>query len=205
MALFPMFLKLTRRRCLVVGAGTVAEGKIASLLDAGARVRVVAPAATSTVSAWSRERRITLVRRKFDPADLDGVFLVIAATSSVAVHRKVFREARRRGVLCNAVDEPERCDFYYPAVVRRGQLQVAVSTGGQSPALAQRLRRELEVQFGPEYAAWVDELGRARAALLVRHIHPDLRRRLLHLQASRAAFRQFLLTNRQSSIIANRQ
>jgi precorrin-2 dehydrogenase/sirohydrochlorin ferrochelatase len=191
-ALFPMFLKLARRRCLVVGAGTIAEGKIASLLDAGARVKVVAPAATSTVLAWARERRIKFVRREFEPADLDGVFLVIAATSSVVVHRRVFREARRRGVLCNAVDEPERCDFYYPAVVRRGQLQVAVSTGGQSPALAQRLRRELEAQFGPEYEGWVAELGRARASLFARSMNPEVRRLLLHRQATSGAFRRFV-------------
>ncbi|HEX2344861.1 MAG TPA: bifunctional precorrin-2 dehydrogenase/sirohydrochlorin ferrochelatase [Vicinamibacterales bacterium] len=149
MTLFPLFLKLARRRCLVVGAGTIAEGKIASLLDARARVRVVAPQATPTIAAWARNRRLMWIQRAFEPADLDRAFLVIAATSSVKVHRIVFREARHRGVLCNAVDEPTRCDFYYPAVFRRGDLQIAVSTSGRSPALAQRLRRELEAQFGP--------------------------------------------------------
>ena len=189
--LFPMFLKLTRRRCLVVGAGKIAEGKIASLLDAGARVRVVAPQATVAIAAWARHRRILWSQRVFEPADLDKAFLVIAATSSVRVHRAVFREARRRGVLCNAVDEPTRCDFYYPAVVRRGDLQIAVSTGGRSPALAQRLRRELEAQFGPEYEAWLDHLGRSRVTLFARSMNPEARRRLLHRQATRYAFEIF--------------
>jgi precorrin-2 dehydrogenase/sirohydrochlorin ferrochelatase len=119
------------------------------------------------------------------------MFLVIAATSSVEVNDLVFREARRRGVLCNVVDDPARCDFYYPAVVRRGSLQIAVSTGGQSPALAQRLRRELENQFGPEYADWVEYLGQERRGLLARSTHSEYRRRLLHKQAGRKAFEAF--------------
>jgi precorrin-2 dehydrogenase/sirohydrochlorin ferrochelatase len=192
MTLFPMFVKLARRRCLVVGAGKIAEGKIGSLLDAGARVRVVAPLATPMISTWARNRRLIWIQRSFEPADLDRAFLVIAATSSVKVHRLVFREARRRGVLCNAVDEPTRCDFYYPAVVRRGDLQIAVSTGGRSPALAQRLRRELEAQYGPEYAAWLAHLGRSRAALFTRSMNPEARRRLLHRDVTPEAFRRFL-------------
>jgi precorrin-2 dehydrogenase/sirohydrochlorin ferrochelatase len=192
MTLFPMFLKLARRRCLVVGAGTIAEGKIAGLLEAGARVRVVAPQATTAIAAWARERRILWIQRAFEPEDLDRAFLVVAATSSIKVHRIVFREARRRGVLCNAVDEPARCDFYYPAVVRRGDLQIAISTGGRSPALAQRLRRELEAQFGHEYGAWLDHLGRSRAALFARAMNPDARRRQLHRDVTADAFRRFV-------------
>ena len=100
----------------------------------------------------------------------------------------VFREARSRGILCNAVDDPERCDFYYPAVVRRGQLQIAISTGGQSPALAQRLRRELEMEFGEEYSGWVEELGKVREKLLSSKLDSDHRKQLLHSLASRDAF-----------------
>jgi precorrin-2 dehydrogenase/sirohydrochlorin ferrochelatase len=189
-----MFLKLARRRSVVVGAGRIAEGKIASLLDAGARVRVVAPHATPAIATWARNRRVIWIERSFEPADLDGAFLVIAATNSSKVHRLVFREARRRGVLCNVVDEPARCDFYYPAVVRRGDLQIAVSTAGRSPALAQRLRRELEAQYGPEYAAWLDHLGRSRAALFARSMNADARRRLLHRQATSGALQDFVNT-----------
>lgn len=185
MSLFPLFVKLDGRPCLVVGAGPVGEAKIASLLRAGANVRVVAPRATHTVRAWARAGRIFWEARGFDPADLEGAFLVVAATSSVDLHERVFREAKRRGVLCNVVDDPERCDFYYPAVVQRGALQIAISTGGLSPALAQRLRRELEQQFGPEYEAWVEQLGQARQELFTRVMDPERRRRLLHRLASR--------------------
>jgi precorrin-2 dehydrogenase / sirohydrochlorin ferrochelatase len=188
MNLFPMFLKLEGRPCLVVGAGSVGEPKIRSLLQAGAAVRVVAPQVTSAVAAWARAEVIAWETRSFAPEDLDGMFLVIAATDSPEVNETIFKEAQRRNVLCNAVDDPEHCDFYYPAVVRRGQLQLAISTGGLSPALAQRLRRELEIQFSPEYAGWVDELGNARQGLLAGGLSAEDRRRRLHELASGEAF-----------------
>lgn len=187
-SLFPMFVKLAGRDCLVVGAGRIAESKIPGLLEAGATVRVVAPEANHAISEWAGAGRITWERRPFKPGDLDGVFLVIAATSSSDLNGTVFREARRRGILCNAVDDPEHCDFYYPAVVRRGALQLAISTAGLSPALAQRLRLELEEQFGPEYAGWVEQLGTAREQLFSRDLDPEARRKLLHELASREAF-----------------
>ena len=124
-SLFPLFLRLAGRRCLVVGAGAIAESKIESLLRAGARVKVVAPKATDKVRSWARAKQIVWRAREYRPADLAGAFLVIAATSSPALHRAIFREARRSGALCNAVDDPPNCDFYYPAVVRRGSLQIA--------------------------------------------------------------------------------
>jgi precorrin-2 dehydrogenase len=180
-----MFLKLEDRPCLVVGAGTVAEGKISSLLLAGATVRVVAPQANAAVQEWARTGVIRCESREFCPLDLDGVFLVIAATSSNKVNESVFREAQSRNVLCNVVDDPEHCHFYYPAVVRRGRLQIAISTAGESPALAQKLRRELESQYGPEYESWVEQLGKARHALFARNIEPEERRRRLHELASK--------------------
>src|SRR5207245_6015180 len=122
--------------------------------------------------------------RKFDPTDLDGMLLVIAATSLPELNASVFKEARERKVLCNAVDDPANCDFYYPAVVRRGDLQIAISTNGRSPALAQRLRRELEEQFGPEYEEWVAELGKAREKLTANKLPVGPRRELLHALAS---------------------
>jgi precorrin-2 dehydrogenase/sirohydrochlorin ferrochelatase len=160
--LFPLFLKLKGRKCLVVGAGEIAESKIASLLDAEAGVQVVAPRATAKIQGWTRKGQIRWRKREFQDADLANCFLVVAATSSSKLHKRILRLAKRLGVLCNVVDVPELCDFYYPAVVRRGALQVAISTGGESPALAQRLRKELESQFGPEYADWVAELGKVR-------------------------------------------
>jgi precorrin-2 dehydrogenase/sirohydrochlorin ferrochelatase len=190
MTLFPLFLKLESRSCLVVGAGSVGEPKIESLIQAGASVHVVAPRANPAVTEWARESEITWEAREFNAADLDGVFLVIAATSSRDVNELIFREARRRNILCNVVDDPEHCDFYYPAVVRRGDLQLAISTNGHSPALAQRIRRELEAQFGPEYAGWLAQLGKIRQELFASGMNAEDRRRLLHHLASREAFEQ---------------
>jgi uroporphyrin-III C-methyltransferase / precorrin-2 dehydrogenase / sirohydrochlorin ferrochelatase len=186
--MFPMFLKLDGRRCLVVGAGKVAEGKIRSLLQAGASVRVVAPEAVLQVRKWALAGTIEWKARGFEPRDLDGVFLVIAATSSPVLNAQVFAEAGKKNVLCNSVDDPEHCDFYYPAVVNRGDLQIAISTNGRSPALAQRLRKELEEQFGPEYQTWVKELGEAREELTAKKVALEPRRKLLHELASREAF-----------------
>ncbi|HEY6937382.1 MAG TPA: bifunctional precorrin-2 dehydrogenase/sirohydrochlorin ferrochelatase, partial [Terriglobales bacterium] len=123
--LFPMFVKLAGRQVLVVGAGAVAEAKIRGLLDTGARLRVVALQANPAVHEWADADAIGLEERAFAPADLDDVFLVVAATSSRELNELIFAEAQRRGILCNVVDVPELCDFFYPAVVRRGDLQIA--------------------------------------------------------------------------------
>jgi uroporphyrin-III C-methyltransferase/precorrin-2 dehydrogenase/sirohydrochlorin ferrochelatase len=190
MTLFPMFMKLEGRSCLVVGAGTVGEPKISSLIEAGASVRVVALHATAAVAEWARSEAITWEARNFNSADLNGTFLVIAATNSRDLNAAIFREAGQRNILCNVVDDPQFCDFYYPAVVPRGDLQIAISTNGQSPALAQRIRRELEIQFGPEYGKWLKELGQTRQRLFANKIEPEQRRRLLHELASREAFKK---------------
>ena len=196
--LFPMFLKLSNRPCLVVGAGAIAESKIANLLEAGGKVRVVAPQATPQVRAWAQSKTLDWRQRPFAPADLDGMFLVIAATSSTELHERIFEEATRRTVLCNIVDVPPLCDFYYPSVVQRGALQIAISTAGQSPALAQRLRRQLEAQFGPEYEQWLAHLGKARDKLHATDMDPDERKRLLHADATEEAFEAFQRTRRQA-------
>ena len=189
--LFPMFLKLEGRPCLVVGGGRVAESKIESLVRCGARVRVIAPAATDTVRESAKAGKIEWEPRAFSLSDLTGVFLVVAATSSQVRHEQIFQQARRAGILCNVVDEPARCDFYYPAVVRRGPLQIAVSTSGRSPALAQRLRQELERHFDADYGVWTEEIGRARSALLRHKISPEKRKQLLRRISSQRAFDQF--------------
>jgi precorrin-2 dehydrogenase/sirohydrochlorin ferrochelatase len=191
MDLFPMFLKLEGRRCLVVGAGRVGENKIAGLLGTGAELIVISPRATRRVTGWAATGKLCWHPRRFRPEDLNQMFMVVAATSKLAVNELVFSEARRRGVLCNAVDDPDRCDFFYPAVVRRGPLQIAISTNGQSPALAQRLRHDLEQQFGPAYEPWLNELGQARRALLARNMDAIERKALLLHLASREAFKSF--------------
>src|SRR3989441_13118184 len=195
--LFPMFFNLSARPCLVVGAGTIAESKIASLLEAGGRVRVVAPEATPQVRSWAHSNSIEWHQRPFQPEDLEGVFLVVAATSSTDLHKRIFAQATQRGVLCNIVDVPPLCDFYYPAVVQRGALQIAISTAGQSPTLAQRLRKELEDQFGPEYEEWLMRLGEAREKLHSAKMDPEERKRLLHQDASEEAFEAFRRNRRQ--------
>ena len=188
MTLFPMFMKLEGRSCLVVGAGAIGEPKIGSLLTSGASLCVIAPQVSPAVAEWARAGAIVWEAREFKATDLDGVFLVIAATSSREVNGAIFHEAQQRNILCNVVDDPEYCDFYYPAVVRRGDFQLAISTNGHSPALAQRIRRELEIQFGPEYGEWLEELGKIRQQLFASGMNPDERRRLLHELASREAF-----------------
>jgi precorrin-2 dehydrogenase/sirohydrochlorin ferrochelatase len=187
-----MFMKLEGKRCLVVGAGKVGEPKIGGLLGTGARVRVIALQATETVQAWAQAGTITLELRAFAAEDLDGTFLAVVATASRALNGSIYREAQRRGVLCNVVDVPEFCDFYYPAVVRRGDLQIAISTNGQSPSLSQKLRQQLERQFGPGYAKWVKELGETRRLVLASDLDPERKRELLHSLASREALKAAL-------------
>ncbi|MGA7300825.1 MAG: bifunctional precorrin-2 dehydrogenase/sirohydrochlorin ferrochelatase [Candidatus Sulfotelmatobacter sp.] len=182
-----MFLKLEGKRCLVVGAGKVGEPKIGSLIDTGASIYVIALEASDVVHGWARDEKIALELRAFVPEDLDGTALAVVATSSHSVNETIYREAQRRGVLCNVVDVPEYCDFYYPAVVRRGDLQIAVSTSGQSPSLAQKIRHQLERQFGPGYARWVAELGATRRLVLGTDLDPQRKRELLQSLASREA------------------
>jgi precorrin-2 dehydrogenase/sirohydrochlorin ferrochelatase len=190
--LFPVFLKLKGRRCLVVGAGMVGEAKVRTLLEGGADVQVVGPKATATIKQWRRKGKLIWHARSFQPSDLEGMFLVVVATSSRQLNEYVCQEAVRRRVLCNVVDDPAHGDFYYGAVVRRGPLQIAISTSGCSPALAQRLKRELEKQFGPEYEAWVEQLGETRRRLLAETMDPKRRQRLLHHLTSGEGYSAFV-------------
>ncbi len=187
-SLFPMFLKLEGKRCLVVGAGNVGEPKIAGLLDTGARIRVVALDASPSVREWARAGKIDLEIRHFESNDLDGAFLAVVATSSRILNERIYDEAQRRRVLCNVVDVPDLCDFFYPSIVRRGDLQIAVSTAGKSPSLAQKIRQQLDKQFGPAYTEWVSELGATRQLILASDLDKQRKLDLLHSLASREAF-----------------
>jgi precorrin-2 dehydrogenase/sirohydrochlorin ferrochelatase len=188
--LFPMFLRLEGRPCLVVGGGSVAEEKIRGLLDVGARVRVIAPSATAVISALACEKKLEWLRREFRITDISQVFLIVAATSSTEVHKRIWRAAHRANVLCNVVDDPERCDFFYGAVVRRGALQVAVSTGGRSPAFAQRVRKQLEKKFGAKYAEHIERLGRARSRVLKSGADIGRRKQIAHRMARGISLRR---------------
>jgi precorrin-2 dehydrogenase / sirohydrochlorin ferrochelatase len=183
--LFPAFIKLAGRRCLVIGAGKITEDKVQSLLKSDALVTVVAPRATPAIQKLAAAREIAWRRRAFRASDVRGFFLAVAATADSAVNHSVFRAAQEKGILCNAVDDPPNCDFYFPAVVRRGALQVAISTSGESPALAQRLRRELEANLDESLGKSLRLLGNLRRAILATNPATPARKQLLHLLASR--------------------
>lgn len=185
MSLFPIFLKLTGRRCIVVGAGHLAESKIASLRAADAAVIVIAPEASDAIADQAAAGELTLHRRAYKQGDLADAFLVVAATNDPAVNRAVFAEATASGVLCNAVDDPPFCDFYFPSVVRRGDLQIAISTAGNSPALAQQLRKELNEQLPLDLGDWLADLGNLRREVVAAEPLNESRRLLLHELAQR--------------------
>jgi len=180
MSLLPIFLKLDGRRGLLVGAGNVALEKIGSLLSTGVSLRVVAPRARDEIRQLASDGTIEWIERVFDPSDLDGNFLAVAATDSAAVNAAVYREAAARGILVNSVDDPPHCEFYFGSVVRRGELQIAISTAGESPAVAQRLRREIDEQLPAELGEWLENLGELRREVLAIHPRGEDRKALLH-------------------------
>ena len=160
---FPAFLDLRERPCLVVGGGEIGERKARELLACQARLTVVSPCLTPGLRELAEADRLVWRPRAFLRSDVRRCALVIAATGILAVDAAVAAEARRRGVLVNCVDRPAQCDFIFGSVLRRGELQIAVSTGGRSPALAREIRRGLEPLFGPEYAELVEQIGSERA------------------------------------------
>jgi precorrin-2 dehydrogenase len=162
---YPVALDVQARPCLVVGGGPVAEAKVRGLLAAGARVTVVSPALSERLAFWAKVGRIAHRRREYITSDLDGQQLVFSATDRRDVTLAVAADARQRGVWVNAADDPEYCDFILPSVLRRGRLQVAVSTGGASPALAARVRRDLEGYFTREYEDLVELAAEVRHEL----------------------------------------
>lgn len=166
MGYYPMCLDMAGRPCLVVGGGLVAERKVSGLLEVGARLTVVSPAVTAQLDDWAREGRIRLVRRAYQASDLAGQSLAFVATDDGVVNAEVARDARAAGVLINAADDPAHCDFILPAVLRRGELTVTVSTGGASPALSRMVRDELDAYLAREdYAALVSVTADARCTL----------------------------------------
>src|SRR5260221_9337181 len=192
MSLFPIFVKLQGRLVVVVGGGEIAAGKIDGLLRAGAHVRVIAPEVHASFAEPIRSRTIEWVPRKFEADDLAGATLAIAATSASGVNAAVYREAESRGILCNAVDDIENCHFYYGSIVQRGDLQIAISTNGKSPSLAQRLRQELEQQFGMEYGPWLENLGDAREALRAAGGSVEVTKDRLHDLASKERYQEYV-------------
>ncbi|GEB30525.1 MULTISPECIES: bifunctional precorrin-2 dehydrogenase/sirohydrochlorin ferrochelatase [Brevibacillus] len=164
---YAMMVNLERKRCVVVGGGQVAERKIASLLAAGADVCVVSPTCTEAIHAWGQAGRLTLWQRPFASADVSSAVLVVAATSDSAVNLAVYEACQQAGCpWINVVDRPDLCSFTVPSVVERGDLTVAISTGGNNPGLAKKLRRQLEAWIGPEYKDYTRFLGTMRKRVL---------------------------------------
>ena len=182
---YPVFLDLDRTRCLVIGGGTIAERKVEALLAAGGEVTLISPELTAALHALEAAGRLTVQKRPYQPGDLEAVALVIAATDDPTVQQQITADAKQANILCNIVDQPAVCSFIAPAVVQQGDLTIAVSTSGASPALAKKIRQDLAEQFGPEYALALRLLRRIRERL--RHEQrsaPDRQRLLTGLAAS---------------------
>ncbi|MDY0087811.1 MAG: bifunctional precorrin-2 dehydrogenase/sirohydrochlorin ferrochelatase [Coriobacteriia bacterium] len=167
-AYYPAFLDLRGRRAVVVGGGSVAERKIAMLLEYGADVVCVAPTIMAALGALVEADRLKHEPRGYVRGDLEGAFIVVCATDSTEVNRAVFQEAESRGCLVNVVDVPELCNFIVPSIVKRGPLQIAISTGGAAPVVAKQIRRELEESYGADWESYVRLLGQVRRLVLER-------------------------------------
>ena len=173
---YPVFLNLTGRRCVIIGGGQIAEGKISKLLDSGAKIIVISPDATQGIRGFAERGQIELDLRKYQEGDLQGAFLAIAATNDRVVNQEIFEEAEKQGILLNAVDDMPRCTFIAPSIVERGPVTVAISTGGASPALARKLREKMEVSSALDWADATSILSKARQIIKDKQIAVDPQR-----------------------------
>lgn len=180
MKYYPANLNIKNRNCLVVGGGNVGTRKVTTLLECGARVTVVSPDPTPRLKKMAANGSIQLKERAYQSDDLSKMFLVIGATDDERLNRQVSIDAERVNILCNIADRPEVCNFILPAIVRRGDLMITISTSGKSPALAKRLRRNLETQFGKEYADFLRLMGAIRDKLLSQAHEPEAHKDLFN-------------------------
>jgi len=184
---YPLFADIEGRRCLVVGGGPVGTEKVEKLLDHGAVIRLVTPALSPRLEELAASGAIgELRRRTYRSEDLDDCFLVIAATNLDAINRMVWQDAEARNMLCNVVDVPPLCNFIVPSIVRRGELALAISTGGASPVVAKHIRQELEGRYGPEWEALV---------ALLREVRDDLKERYPDMPGRRDAVERLMATD----------
>jgi len=184
MKTYPIFVILEDKPCLVVGGGSVGERKVLDLLEAGARVTVLSKGLTPTLTKLAQAGEIRYLNEVFTPDRVNGMVLVLAATDDLELNAQVSAAAQARGIWVNVADAPEYCSFIVPARVRRGELTLAISTGGASPAVAQKLRQELEQRFGPEYKPYLALLQGVRTRLLSeRRGHPENAALFHHLTA----------------------
>jgi precorrin-2 dehydrogenase/sirohydrochlorin ferrochelatase len=196
MKYYPVHLNIQNRNCLVVGGGSVGTRKTITLLECGGNVTVVSPDVTRQLQDIVSSRRIKLRRRMYETGDLDGVFLVIGATDDDRVNRQISHDADCRNTLCNIADRPEICNFILPSFVQRDDLVITISTSGQSPALAKKLRRVLESQFGEEYGDFLKLMGAIRKKLLSQAHEPE---------AHKHIFEQLIASDLMAMIRDNRK
>jgi len=175
---YPISLDISNKRCTVIGGGEVAERKVRRLLDCGARVTVVGKRLNLKLKNLKTRQRIEHVASDYGAECISGSFLVIGATDNARVNGRVYRDAKKKGILVNIVDDPEHCDFILPSLLERGDLTVAVSTGGKSPALARKLRMELEGRYGHEYEILIRIMGMLRKRVLRRRYSSEENRKL---------------------------
>ena len=173
---YPVFLNLNGRRCVVIGGGQIAEGKVLKLIDSGAKIVVISPDATQNIRDMAGRGDVGLDLRKYQTGDLAGAFLVIAATNDRVVNQEIFEEAENLGVLLNAVDDPKRCSFIAPSIVERGPVTLAISTGGASPALARKLRETLAKSPALDWADATSVLSKARRMIKEQQVAVDPQR-----------------------------
>jgi len=174
---YPVNLDIRRRKCLVVGGGAVATRKVKTLAEFNAIVTVVSPRVSEELMLMANDE-IVIKKRPYRKSDLEGMFLVIGATDDKKVNRQVNADAEKQNMLCNIADQPKLCNFILPAIVIRGDLLIAISTSGQSPALAKKLRQELECQFGEEYVLLLNLMGAIRKKLLSTAHEPEAHKHL---------------------------
>ena len=160
------FLDIKGKHCVVIGGGNVAERKVLSLLDAGAKVLVISPKLTPALKRLAVKKTIEYRHKTYEQGDLKGFFLAYSATNDPGTNKSVFNEAKKQGILLNVVDVPELCNFIVPSVVDRGDLSIAISTSGRSPAMAKKIRQQLEKEFGWEYAVFLEIMGKVRDKIL---------------------------------------
>ncbi len=178
MRYYPIGLDISGRRCLVIGGGEVGQRKAERLLECGARVSVVGKKLTPALAGLRKKGAIEHIPGDYEQKQLNGAFLVIGATDDPVINERIFLDARRQGVLANIVDDPDRCDFILPALCRQGDLVITVATGGKSPALAKKLRQDLEERYGPEYEVLLKIMGEIRGAIIGRGEGSDENRKV---------------------------
>ena len=196
MRYYPVNLDILNRKCLVVGGGGVGTRKVITLLDCGAIVTVVSPDVSEKLLKLAGNGSITWEKRSYLTSDLDGIFLVIGATDNEELNRQISADAEKINLLCNIADRPDVCNFILPSIVNRGDLVIAISTSGKSPAFAKTLRKELEKQFGVEYAEFLRLMGAIRKKLLSEKHEPEAHKHL---------FERFIKSNLVGMIKSNKK